>query len=1575
MAINFNTGPYFDDFDPKKNFYKVLYKAGTAVQARELNQVQSILQHQISSVGNHLFKKNAMVIPGGIALNTSADIIRITLIDGGNITNISELVGKTITNISNFDPLDDSTLDGSITAVVLAYRDATTTEPAALYVKYFKTQTDGRKTFNKSEDLYTVDSTLVAHFKVDSSSDPTIGKVAILKAGTFYTKEIFVDAAQQILIVEIDNTTVTNCTIGLNIVESIVTSDTDDSLLDNSLGYPNQYAPGADRYKVELILTRIDSGTLINDDKFIRMMDIENNTITYLNNKTEYAELMKTLARRTYDANGNFIVNGFETSVVDSPDDADGNPYVTVNVTRGKCYLGGYEYERLVNTPIYIDKPRGTAFQQEAPQVSTYKSGMPYFYVAGGSFLKEIPAPDSLVQFLDIISPNVLTFDGSDTNIVTFADDTIKIPNHYLKTGDEIVYSNGGGTDIGGLTSDNTYYVRAISDELIELYDTYDHAISTNTTYRSNLASGAAGTLHTITIKRQQITFNATTAQNLSADTITITAHNLITGNKVKYSNGGGTSIGGLTSGNDYYVIRVDANTIKLSSTYSGSAINLTTGAAGTGHKLIKVPSVIGYGIFKDIQYSSGTFNLNDVYKVFFDYISFEKGYSLSDVGSIIIPSKNEGMPILHEVRLSNTIGTFTAGNRIVPGSGTGESGLLYSASSTIAYVIKDKPDHIPTSDVVKDYTTGATASRRSTFTSSYTPSFIPMIEVDNSVIKTLKINNTNTTSYSIVRRDVITSIVAGERTIPDDAITSGQFEGFSSSNYFAFITDAGEEEFVDLSTYGVTPTLAGTKYTITIPADDKLIGKTVAIYSTIRKDNAAESTKTSSSATTVITTPSKSWMALKHQDVIRIDKIVEGKTVTVTNATWTSNVATITATYTIAEGGDEYNHTVGDVIVTRNVKSSSNTGGSYNSGFNGEFTLTDVGTSLSTTSGITTVTLTLKYALTPNPGTYTSSDIAIVCLTPNTSSDIVSPDIDVTSKYTLDSGNTAYLSSSGLIKLKKKSIPPQGQLGVKYTYYSVTDGNYQSVDSYETGTDLSYIGGIANVMDQLGNSIETRRYIDFRTRTSSYFFKNIGTIAAGSAILKLKDLNLSAFSGDLSGKYVVGPSHLDGVTIAASGIKYNATTGDTEITLSSNATSAFTGMYYIGLKDSTLTITDSSAGAISYPFPKENSQFSYKYVKFLPRQVLVMVHRDTDILTLSVEDVESLNAAYKLRRNENKLPLTYLYMEPYTVGINNVKPYKFENPVYQMLDIHNLKLRVDRNEYYASLALNRDIQEEIVLAGQEDLTTTALGFWNEDFMSPYDQDYQSPDFLCTVYDKSYAAPGTVIRTVNVQLDSTLNTSTWAQTGTALTLPYAETLALSNSFASRSNNLNPYNMIQWNGKIRLNPSVDNWIDLTLTSTTVVNTTVTSPPVVIPEPPVLPPVVTQPPVVLPQPPVEEIVIKVDVIKSSWGPDTLRGFHAITFNWETNLGRKGRVNTDTHLMNSTKIVQTLVTAGSSNTRTSTTNTSGSRSTLGPKQLYDGSYALSLINRRYNDSGVKEYLNIGAPFDTKPPSAWWR
>jgi hypothetical protein len=77
MTVLTNVSPYFDDFDENKNFVRVLFKPGVAVQARELTQSQTILQNQIKSVGNFLFKDGSKVSGPAPSVNLDARTIRL----------------------------------------------------------------------------------------------------------------------------------------------------------------------------------------------------------------------------------------------------------------------------------------------------------------------------------------------------------------------------------------------------------------------------------------------------------------------------------------------------------------------------------------------------------------------------------------------------------------------------------------------------------------------------------------------------------------------------------------------------------------------------------------------------------------------------------------------------------------------------------------------------------------------------------------------------------------------------------------------------------------------------------------------------------------------------------------------------------------------------------------------------------------------------------------------------------------------------------------------------------------------------------------------------------------------------------------------------------------------------------------------------------------------------------------------------------------------------------------------------------------------------------------------------------
>lgn len=76
-TTNFNQSPYFDDFEAEDGFHKVLFKPSVAVQARELTQLQTILQGQIESFGDNVLREGTIIRGGNFKETDRYDYIKI----------------------------------------------------------------------------------------------------------------------------------------------------------------------------------------------------------------------------------------------------------------------------------------------------------------------------------------------------------------------------------------------------------------------------------------------------------------------------------------------------------------------------------------------------------------------------------------------------------------------------------------------------------------------------------------------------------------------------------------------------------------------------------------------------------------------------------------------------------------------------------------------------------------------------------------------------------------------------------------------------------------------------------------------------------------------------------------------------------------------------------------------------------------------------------------------------------------------------------------------------------------------------------------------------------------------------------------------------------------------------------------------------------------------------------------------------------------------------------------------------------------------------------------------------------
>ena len=377
QKTNLNISPYYDDFESDKNFYKVLYKPGFPVQARELTSSQSILQNQIQSFGDHIFKEGSVVIPGNIAYVGNFSAVKLNFENYGVDISlyIKDFIGKKIIGRS-------SGINATIKHVALPNTDPI--DDITIYVTYTSADNNNEiGSFIDGEQLICSDNVTYGNTTINAetpfasliSSDATaIGSAAYIQKGVYFIRGYFVNVSSQTIILDYYGNA-PSYRIGLKIDELLINAKDDDSLYDNAKGFNNFAAPGADRLKINLTLIK----KLLEDQDdtdFVELLRVKKGKIKLINSKSDYNIVKDWIAERTYDESGNYSVNPFKLSVLNSLNDNLGNgglfykdektdqlntpsdDLMCLKISDGKAYVFGYDVEKTGTTIIDVEKPR-----------------------------------------------------------------------------------------------------------------------------------------------------------------------------------------------------------------------------------------------------------------------------------------------------------------------------------------------------------------------------------------------------------------------------------------------------------------------------------------------------------------------------------------------------------------------------------------------------------------------------------------------------------------------------------------------------------------------------------------------------------------------------------------------------------------------------------------------------------------------------------------------------------------------------------------------------------------------------------------------------------------------------------------------------------------------------------------------------------------------------------------------------------------------------------------------------------------------------------------------------------------
>ena len=379
QSKDLNISPYYDDFDPNNNFYKVLFKPGYPVQARELTTLQSILQNQIENFGSHIFKEGSIVIPGAPTYQVSDAVKLNSLQFGVDISlYVNDLKGKIV---------EGATSGVTATVDLIVLPDDNEVEYTTLYVKYINggSENFSRDKFIDGESLLIKENLVYGNTTINAgtavvtliSSDSTaVGSSASVAEGVYFIRGTFVTVEQQTIILDYYNN-LPSYRVGLTISEEIITAKEDPSLYDNAKGFSNYAAPGANRLKISLILSKKLLSDK-NDQNFFEILRVDNGDKLKIVTKTDYNIIKDWIAERTYEESGNYSIDDFDISANNSLNNRLGNggiyfsnqktaedntpsdDLMCVKVSGGEAYVKGYDVTTDTVNILDVDKPRDT---------------------------------------------------------------------------------------------------------------------------------------------------------------------------------------------------------------------------------------------------------------------------------------------------------------------------------------------------------------------------------------------------------------------------------------------------------------------------------------------------------------------------------------------------------------------------------------------------------------------------------------------------------------------------------------------------------------------------------------------------------------------------------------------------------------------------------------------------------------------------------------------------------------------------------------------------------------------------------------------------------------------------------------------------------------------------------------------------------------------------------------------------------------------------------------------------------------------------------------------------------------
>jgi len=795
---DFNLSPYYDDYTESKKFHRILFRPAFAVQARELTQSQTILQNQIERMGDHFFKQGAMVIPGQVSIDTNYYAVKLT---SKSASSINTYNGTTVTGSSG------------VIAKVVGVAATDGTDPDTLFVKYNKTGTNNTDLVFQDGETITSDATGTPTAVVNTTAT---GSAAGVQSGVYYINGFFVQVDSSTLVLD-KYTNTPSYRIGFTSTESLITSNDDASLNDNAAGSSNVNAPGAHRLKITLTLAKKTLSST-EDENFYEIARVENGEIKTLVRNTEYAVLEDTLARRTFDESGDYVLSNPDFDVREHLISGDNRGIYTsgngglesklaIGVSPFKAYVKGYENERLGTTFVDVDKARDFETANNHKTRYNVKNFINVTNVYGTPDVTFVSGSVEAFKTVGLYDTPTTT----PGTVVTSNNTTVPQIGRAKTKGFETVTA----TETLDLNDSSSIYRHYLFDiEMFTHLNLETSAVFTDGERVSGVTSGATGVVHSSTSNYSAtITSCNVTGAPDGAGVFTLNSHGFKDGQRVTLS-GGTMQVNSTAYTEGVYTIRnATTNTFELYESDGTTPVVVTSFSSGPTieHTTVVVSSVEGTFVAGE-TISGQVSNASGVIQA--DVLGFNgvRTRDVSAVKQIYMNSVTENYTadaVLTSTYGDNTslIGNISVANSdaTILGKGTnftidlkiGDSiSFTNDAGSTVTgtvkYIVSATELELTTAVGASDVTTAAVITRRRAKLQN-PENNISVFKLPHVTVKTLKTtanNGATDTNYNIRKQFIRTLSSDGDVTIT--AGSNETFAAYSIDDYAVSITATG---------------------------------------------------------------------------------------------------------------------------------------------------------------------------------------------------------------------------------------------------------------------------------------------------------------------------------------------------------------------------------------------------------------------------------------------------------------------------------------------------------------------------------------------------------------------------------------------------------------------------------------------------------------------------------------------------------------------------------------------------------------------------------------------------------------